>query len=1067
MAKKSPNLIETFTINMKLSAFGIFQKLGYITTGIFITISLLFTQGAISQVVSGDFRSNSTGDWETIATWQTYNGSSWVSATTLPGNTTITVQAGHTISIISNFVSPSLGTIDVNGILNLVGGSNPRTITLNTTLLNISGATSQLNFNTQKVDLYLPANSVLQISNGGNITGACSNNTEIYIGGQLIGVCAGGGGSGVLTFSQIVAGGGTLNANITTPVSSPSSICTGQSINLLGKFDGSLTNVTYIWSVLDPSNNTVTISSNSGPLANNSAITTPTSFTPTLIGTYLVTLSVTDATNTLTNVETKTVTVSTCLDFPVVTGNDDAEENVSGGAMDLTSSDLELYTDTNSSDDQLIGIRFQNVTVPAGATITNAYIQFEVDQPNSSAVTLNIVGIDVDNAVQFTTTPNNISDRIDGDISSGTSATVVGWNPPGWTTINDQGVDQRTPDLKTIVQEIIDRGGWNSNNAMSFVITGTGASGKREAESYNGELSAAPELHIEYTTIPGPEINLIGNGNSIVSGDITPNNIDHTYFESTAIGATITKTYTIENNGTLDLNLTSITSSNPTEFSVDTASTSFVITAGGSTTFTVTYNAIAEGRSSEEITIISDDGSKGTYNFNVLGEIATAYNFNQDGHWKYLDNGSDQGTGWQATAFIDSSWASGDGEFGYGDGDENTVVGYGSDSNNKYQTTYFRKNINITAPDLLYTSLKMNAIRDDGMVVYIDGVKVWQDHISDPVSYTSYADTPAIGGTDETTFITTSIPNPFTVTGSHTISVEIHQVNATSSDISFNFDLELRNDLLNADGEWHYLDDGTNQGSAWRTANVGPTGANWASGDAELGYGDGDETTVVGYGGNSSNKYITTYFRKTITASGADLTNSTLQISAVRDDGIVIYINGVEVLRNNMPTGTINYNTTAFGNVSNTQADRNFEDFWNIFKVANSLIAGANANEIAVEIHQYEATSSDISFNLAFETNNDFSVVPSVKPDNDLDGREDYVDADDDNDGLPDLVEGCYTTHPETLETDGDGETDILSGLGSSPYATTTLDDGNIITYSVNNESNFGNITAFDAIEQL
>src|SRR5439155_10245604 len=66
--------------------------------------------------------------------------------------------------------------------------------------------------------------------------------------------------------------------------------------------------------------------------------------------------------------------------------------------------------------------------------------------------------------------------------------------------------------------------------------------------------------------------------------------------------------------------------------------------------------------------------------------------------WKYLDNGSNQGTAWRATSFDDSAWKSGAAQLGYGDGDETTVVGYGGNANNKYVTTYFRKAFNVADP---------------------------------------------------------------------------------------------------------------------------------------------------------------------------------------------------------------------------------------------------------------------------------------------------------------------------------------------------------------------------------
>jgi len=68
--------------------------------------------------------------------------------------------------------------------------------------------------------------------------------------------------------------------------------------------------------------------------------------------------------------------------------------------------------------------------------------------------------------------------------------------------------------------------------------------------------------------------------------------------------------------------------------------------------------------------------------------------------WKYVDNGTNQGTAWRASAFSDSTWASGAAQLGYGDGDEATIVNYGPDPNNKYVTTYFRRSINVPNPSL-------------------------------------------------------------------------------------------------------------------------------------------------------------------------------------------------------------------------------------------------------------------------------------------------------------------------------------------------------------------------------
>jgi hypothetical protein len=70
----------------------------------------------------------------------------------------------------------------------------------------------------------------------------------------------------------------------------------------------------------------------------------------------------------------------------------------------------------------------------------------------------------------------------------------------GWTQVGAHGDAQRTPNIAAIIQEIVDRGGWTSGNALALIVTG---SGKRVAEAYDGVQNAAPLLHVEYL-LPSP-----------------------------------------------------------------------------------------------------------------------------------------------------------------------------------------------------------------------------------------------------------------------------------------------------------------------------------------------------------------------------------------------------------------------------------------------------------------------------------------------------------------------------------------------------------------------------------
>jgi len=173
--------------------------------------------------------------------------------------------------------------------------------------------------------------------------------------------------------------------------------------------------------------------------------------------------------------------------------------------------------------------------------------------------------------------------------------------------------------------------------------------------------------------------------------------------------------------------------------------------------------------------------------------------------------------------------------------------------------------------------------------------------------------------------------------------------------------------IFSFNSTWKYLDNGTNQGTAWRALTFND--AAWKSGPGQLGYGDGDEATVVSYGTTSSAKYITTYFRKAITITGKN-NYASFKLEYKRDDGIVIYINGTEAKRDNMPTGTISYRTLASATASDDGSGIQTAT------VATSFFAEGN-NVIAVEMHQVTKGNPDMSFDMRL-TGNLTAQVPDT-----------------------------------------------------------------------------------------
>ena len=170
----------------------------------------------------------------------------------------------------------------------------------------------------------------------------------------------------------------------------------------------------------------------------------------------------------------------------------DINQTETPGSIDAGSSDLELGSEReDGSRAQLVGLRFDNLSIPTGSVILSASIQFTVDESKTGEPAEIIVAIeDSENAMAFEEVDNNISSRPLG-------MTSVTWSigPDTWLTPGESGEDQRTPDLAQLIQSIIDKDSWQSGNALAFVLSGTGT---RVAESFEGDPSAAAQLTVDF-----------------------------------------------------------------------------------------------------------------------------------------------------------------------------------------------------------------------------------------------------------------------------------------------------------------------------------------------------------------------------------------------------------------------------------------------------------------------------------------------------------------------------------------------------------------------------------------
>ncbi|MFP6898466.1 MAG: lamin tail domain-containing protein [Roseibacillus sp.] len=167
------------------------------------------------------------------------------------------------------------------------------------------------------------------------------------------------------------------------------------------------------------------------------------------------------------------------------------------------------------------------------------------------------------------------------------------------------------------------------------------------------------------------------------------------------------------------------------------------------------------------------------------------------GHtWKYLDDGSNQGTAWRSSSFIDTTWASGPSALGYGGDGEATPVSPGPDSSNKFATTYFRTTVEIPDPSIfLHFLLRLRY--DDAAAVYLNGNEIIRTP-NLPAGATSGQYANSDNG-NESSWFDYNIPTASFLAGINTLAVEIHQGDGQSSDIRL--DMILRGETSQGGGD--------------------------------------------------------------------------------------------------------------------------------------------------------------------------------------------------------------------------------------------------------------------------
>jgi hypothetical protein len=256
---------------------------------------------------------------------------------------------------------------------------------------------------------------------------------------------------------------------------------------------------------------------------------------------------------------------------------------------------------------------------------------------------------------------------------------------------------------------------------------------------------------------------------------------------------------------------------------------------------------------------------------------------------------------------------------------------------------------------------------DDGFVAYLNGTEIGRAGMpSGAASASTLAPASHEAGNRYETF-DWSARRSLLRAGDNVLAVEVHQSSASSSDLVFDMAL-LLGDVIEPPpsgtttdiaprSTWRYWDarSAPSTGDLWATPTF-DDGA-WRTGAGPLGYGETYVATPLSYGADPDTKPITAYFRRTFTVASVD---ATLLAKLMYDDGVVVHLNGHEIARLHMPTGTISHTTLSTGH----ETGNNYETYdWSAF--AQYLVPGENV--LAVEVHQTSADSSDLTFDLALD----------------------------------------------------------------------------------------------------
>ena len=396
----------------------------------------------------------------------------------------------------------------------------------------------------------------------------------------------------------------------------------------------------------------------------------------------------------------------------------------------------------------------------------------------------------------------------------------------------------------------------------------------------------------------------------------------------------------------------------------------------GASTHAYTVDANGQPTQPDDSTILVDDDATWAY------------------HWSTDAVSAD----WTQTSYDDSSWSRGTAPIGYGAADLGTTLKPGTPKTRPL-TTYARTTFTVADPTAI-GGVNVAVTADDGAVVYVNGTEVVRQRMNDgAVTAGTYASASVMTASARADRQLVFVPASQLVAGTNTLAVETHLNYRSSSSMTIDGTVQVVAkadvpepepqpepepepapqpdpdkpitpdpdqplEVLDVSGVnfgeflptgqyWNYWNSKDAPDAAWNsTADL----SQWKHGASPLGWGDRDAATPFVLA--ASERPITTYFARDVNL-GTISADFELTLDVRVDDGAVIYVNGTEVKRVNMPEGAVTNNTNAKSNVSLGAAKKNLATV----SVPRDVLKDG-VNRIAVEEHANYAGAVSVSFDL-------------------------------------------------------------------------------------------------------